>query len=192
MPRNLVSPLQVAFLALAMTSNVINPFVSWDVRFLGNSVWTSNNGFMGNLPYGYPEYSLPSSITNRTLRWLRQQINGSNHEKMNIFIKMPTIFNLDHTNGQTWWCVGNTKLRYSLKKKNYGINNTNSMNNANYVHHAEPIQMHRIIPWNIIISNQNQNAHDVLKSIKTKCWWKSIWKHGRENLKKNMVSILDT
>jgi hypothetical protein len=117
MPRNLVSPLQVAFLALAMTSNVINPFVSWDVRFLGNSVWTSNNGFMGNLPYGYPEYSLPSSITNRTLRWLRHQINGSNHEKMNIFIKMPTIFNLDHTNGQTWWCVGNTKLRYSLKKK---------------------------------------------------------------------------
>jgi hypothetical protein len=49
------------------------------------------------------------------------------------------------------------------------------MNNANYVQNAEPIQMYKIIPWNIIIPNQNQNDDDVLKSIKTKCLWKSSW-----------------
>jgi hypothetical protein len=36
---------------------------------------TSNNGFMGNLPYGYLKNSLPSSIINRTLQSLRQHMN---------------------------------------------------------------------------------------------------------------------
>jgi hypothetical protein len=99
---------------------------------------TSNNGFMGNLPYGYLKNSLPSSIINRTLQSLRQHMNDRVITRK-YSSKCPQFSTLATQMGKLAGVLGVQNVDVN------NINNANSMNNANYVDNAESIQMHQVI-----------------------------------------------
>ncbi|MCI18025.1 myb-related transcription factor, partial [Trifolium medium] len=94
LPIGFVAPPQITFSAPAMTSEHVNPITSRNVDVRSNISRTSNSGFLGNFPYGYTDNSSLSNITNTTLQSLRQQIDDSNHEMVNMMTQqMATVFN---------------------------------------------------------------------------------------------------
>ncbi|MCI26081.1 hypothetical protein A2U01_0047274, partial [Trifolium medium] len=94
LPIGFVSPPQITFSAPAMTSERVNPITSRNVDVRGNIARMSNSGFLGNFSYGYTDNSSLSNITNTTLQSLRQQMDDSNQEMVNMMTQqMVTIFN---------------------------------------------------------------------------------------------------
>ncbi|MCH84687.1 myb-related transcription factor, partial [Trifolium medium] len=125
-----------------------------DVR--GNISRTSNSGFLGNFPYDYTDNSSLSNITNTTLQSLRQQMDDSNHEMVNMMTQqMATIFNPVVENSKAAYQALATqmgRIAEILGVPDAGTNNAqnlNTQNNANYVRNVENIP--RITPRNVII-----------------------------------------